>query len=166
MHATKALSIARLVHNHSTVAPGLKPVLKRLAARLPDGDTITPGRIAVTRWARENFTLAFGATGPAHGFKLIARKGKATQEVLITTKTPKDDMQKHIEWCIDKVHGTARSESSPNQSAVMAAMMRIEALDVKLGAGVGAQKERAKLQIVVGGREREPSRWANQDTSK
>jgi len=155
MHATKALSIARLVHNHSTVAPGLKAVLKRLAARLPDGDTITPGRIAVTRGSRENFQLSFGATAPAHGFKLISRKGRATQEVFVTTKTPKDDMEKHIEWCIDKVHGTARSE--PNQSAVLAAMMRIEELDAKLGAGVGANKERVKLQIVVGGREREMS---------
>ena len=105
MHATRALSMARLVHNHSSVAPGLKEVLDRLADRLPDEDTITPGRLAQTKGRRERFTISFGAAGPVHGFKLIARKGKSTQEVFINSKMPRDEMEKHIEWCVDKVHG-------------------------------------------------------------
>jgi len=41
--------MARLVYNHSSFAPGLKRVLDRLADRLPETDTITPGRLAQTR---------------------------------------------------------------------------------------------------------------------
>ena len=48
---------------------------------------------------------------------------------------------------------TTRSQSSqsdcPDQSAVFAAMLRIEALDARLGMDVGAQKERAKYQAVI-----------------
>ena len=105
MRVTTMSSMARLVHNHSSVAPGLKEVLERLADRLPDEDTITPGRLAQTKGRRENFTLSFGAAGPIHGFKLIARKGKSTQEVFINSKMAKEEMEKHIEWCVDKVHG-------------------------------------------------------------
>lgn len=105
MRLTKALSMARLVNNHSSIAPGLKEVLERLADRLPDEDTITPGRLAQTKGRRENFTLSFGAAGHVHGFKLIARKGKSAQEVFINSKMPRDKLEKHVEWCVDKVHG-------------------------------------------------------------
>lgn len=97
--------MARLVHNHSSVAPGLKEVLERLADRLPDEDTISPGRLAQTKGRREKFTLSFGAAGDVHGFKLIARKGKTTQEVFVSSKTPRIEMEKHVEWCVHKVHG-------------------------------------------------------------
>lgn len=97
--------MARLVHNHSSIAPGLKEVLERLADRLPDSDTIIPGRLAKCKGTRQDFALSFGAAGPVHGFKLIARKGKSTQEVFITSKMHKDEMEAHVAWCVEKVHG-------------------------------------------------------------
>jgi len=152
MHATRTMSMARLVQNHSSAAPGLKEVLKRLAQRLPDTDTITPGRLAQTRGTRESFTLSFGAAEPpVYGFKLIARKGKASQEVFVVSQVPRREMEKHVAWCVHKVHGTQRCQP-PNENAVIAAMRRVEALDTKLGVGSGAQKERAdtRRQLVAG----------------
>jgi len=66
MHASRYVA-ARLVHNHSSIAPGLKRVLDRLAERLPDSDTVTPGRLSQTRGRREQFTLSFGATSGVGG---------------------------------------------------------------------------------------------------
>mmetsp|Transcript_6100 Transcript_6100/g.15934 ORF Transcript_6100/g.15934 Transcript_6100/m.15934 type:complete len:107 (+) Transcript_6100:64-384(+) len=106
MRASMAVHAARLVHNHSSIAPGLEPVLKALAARLPATDTIIPGRLAKTNGKREQFTLTFGAAGPLlHGFKLIARKGKSAQEVFINTKMEREEMQAHIDSAVDKAHG-------------------------------------------------------------
>lgn len=101
-----AVAAARLVRNHSSIAPGLEPVLKALAQSLPERDTITPGRLAKTNGRREQFTLSFGAGGPLlHGYKLIARKGKSSQEVFINTKIDREEMQAHIDGAVEKVHG-------------------------------------------------------------
>lgn len=106
MRPTPITMMARLVHNHSSIAPGLAPVLKRLAERLPNDDTVTPGRLAKTRGTAEHFRLTFGASGPElYGFKLIARKGKLTQEVFVSSKLTMEEMEAHVRWCVEKVHG-------------------------------------------------------------
>ena len=101
MRPSPVLFAARLVRNHSSFAPGLEPVLKALAARLPDTDTITPGRLAKTGGSAERF----GAAGAVYGFKLIARKGKSSQEVFINTKLSRTEMEALVLGAVEKVHG-------------------------------------------------------------
>jgi hypothetical protein len=107
MRVSAVLQAARLVRNHSSFAPGLEPVLKALAARMPSTDTITPGRLAKTGGRSEHFELSrFGAAGPSlHGFKLLARKGKSSQEVFVNTKLGREEMEAHVAGAIEKVHG-------------------------------------------------------------
>ena len=106
MRVSAVLQAARLVRNHSSFAPGLEPVLKELAARMPSTDTITPGRLAKTGGRSEHFELRFGAAGPSlHGFKLLARKGKSSQEVFVNTKLGREEMEAHVAGAIEKVHG-------------------------------------------------------------
>lgn len=106
MRVSAVLQAARLVRNHSSFAPGLEPVLKALAARMPSTDTITPGRLAKTGGRSEHFELRFGAAGPSlHGFKLLARKGKSSQEVFVNTKLGREEMEAHVAGAIEKVHG-------------------------------------------------------------
>ncbi|MDB9924974.1 DUF2103 domain-containing protein [bacterium] len=105
MRPSPVLFAARLVRNHSSFAPGLEPVLKALAARLPDTDTITPGRLAKTGGSAERFELRFGAAGAVYGFKLIARKGKSSQEVFINTKLSRTEMEALVLGAVEKVHG-------------------------------------------------------------
>ena len=99
--------MARLVNNHSSVAPGLAPVLKTPRGAAP-GDGHGHARAARedarrgTRFSR----VTFGASGPElSGFKLIARKGKSTQEVFVTSKLSREEMEAHVGWCVNKVHG-------------------------------------------------------------
>ena len=106
MRVSAVLQAARLVRNHSSFAPGLEPVLKALAARMPSTDTITPGRLAKTGGRSEHFELRFGAAGPQlHGYKLLARKGKSSQEVFVNTKLGREEMEVHVAGAIEKVHG-------------------------------------------------------------
>jgi hypothetical protein len=106
MRVSAVLQAARLVRNHSSFAPGLEPVLKELAARMPSTDTITPGRLAKTGGRSEHFELRFGAAGPQlHGYKLLARKGKSSQEVFVNTKLGREEMEAHVAGAIEKVHG-------------------------------------------------------------
>jgi len=106
MRVSAVLQAARLVRNHSSFAPGLEPVLKELAARMPSTDTITPGRLAKTGGRSEHFELRFGAAGPhLHGYKLLARKGKSSQEVFVNTKLGREEMEAHVAGAIEKVHG-------------------------------------------------------------
>ena len=106
MRVSAVLQAARLVRNHSSFAPGLEPVLKALAARMPSTDTITPGRLAKTGGRSEHFELRFGAAGPhLHGYKLLARKGKSSQEVFVNTKLGREEMEAHVAGAIEKVHG-------------------------------------------------------------
>ena len=106
MRVSAVLQAARLVRNHSSFAPGLEPVLKALAARMPSTDTITPGRLAKTGGRSEHFELRFGAAGPhLHGYKLLARKGKSSQEVFVNTKLGRGEMEAHVAGAIEKVQG-------------------------------------------------------------
>ena len=106
MHPSPVRFAARLVRNHSSFAPGLEPVLKALARRLPDTDTITPGRFAKTGGSSQLFELRFGAAGPdLFGYKLIARKGKSSQEVFVNTKLSRGEMEAHVLGAVEKVHG-------------------------------------------------------------
>ena len=107
MHASRAL-LARLVNNHSLMAPGLRPVLKRLAEALPDSDTITPGRVSETRGRRERFTLSMStASNELHvnRWKLLARNGKMVQEVFVTSQLPREELEAQVQLIVNKCHG-------------------------------------------------------------
>jgi len=77
-------SPGRLVWNHSTHIPGLIPVLERLLVTALEIQTITPGRLSRTRSHAPHLRLKVSI--PIRGgYKLIARKGKSTQEVFVIT---------------------------------------------------------------------------------
>lgn len=87
-------SRGRLVWNHSTHAPGLIPILERLA--LQDGvQTITPGVIGSAKSNIPNLTLKV-SVDIRGGFKLIARKGKTVQEVFIITQLSRAELEQAI----------------------------------------------------------------------
>lgn len=70
---------------HGIIA-GLLPVLERIAAS-PAVDSVTPGRIRVTRAATQSLELRFG-TVTISGLKLTARRGTTAQEVFLVTGQP------------------------------------------------------------------------------
>lgn len=72
----------RLVLNHSTHVEGLIPVLRRVAA-LPGVHAVVPGRLSTTRCSAEGLALRVTTRVPG-GFKLLARRGTAVQEVFVT----------------------------------------------------------------------------------
>lgn len=84
----------RLVWNHSTHLPGLIPVLERLVAE--DGiRTITPAVLSRTRSNAPQLRIRVSVPIPG-GFKLIARKGKTTQEVFVITALDKAALEQAI----------------------------------------------------------------------
>jgi len=72
--ASESHSSARIVYNHSTHCPGLRPVLIRLQKYLP-GATITPGKIASVANNAEEFELRFQRAESEGGYKFVARHG-------------------------------------------------------------------------------------------
>ncbi|NEP42861.1 MAG: metal-binding protein [Okeania sp. SIO2H7] len=90
-------SKGRLVWNHSTHIDGLIPVLEKLSET--EGiQTVTPGRLSS---AKSNIPhLKLRVSVPIRGgYKVVARNGKAVQEVfLVTTLT-----QKELEGAIAKL---------------------------------------------------------------
>ena len=88
----------RLVWNHSTHLPGLIPVLERLV-NCQGIRTITP---AVLSRSRSNAPrLRLKVSVPIRGgFKLIARKGKSTQEVFILTELERPALEAAIARCL------------------------------------------------------------------
>lgn len=88
---------ARLVLNHSTWgSAAIKQGVVALAARLPEGTTLSPGRLATARGKREGVRLhvtSEEAVGSAARFKLIARHGRATQEVFLTGRISRDELE-------------------------------------------------------------------------
>jgi hypothetical protein len=83
--------MGRLVITHSTYLEGLIPLLRRLAA-LPEVDTVTPAVIgrARGRSARLQLRISSPILG---GFKLVARRGNAVQEVFVVTPLARQDFQ-------------------------------------------------------------------------
>ncbi len=86
--------MGRVVVTHSTYIEGLIPMLKKIADHI-EVKTITPGVIKRTKGKSEALGLKISTT-IIGGYKLIARKGRSTQEVFIITGLTKDDLQKHI----------------------------------------------------------------------
>lgn len=86
--------VGRLVWNHSTHVSGLIPVLERLI-KLEGIGTVTPG---VLSSGRANCPqLQVRVSVPIRGgFKAIARKGKAIQEVFVLTTLEKPDLEAAI----------------------------------------------------------------------
>lgn len=84
----------RLVWNHSTHLPGLIPVLKRLVDE--DGiGTVTPAVLSRTRSNAPKLRIRVSVPIPG-GFKLIARKGKTTQEVFVITELDQAGLEQAI----------------------------------------------------------------------
>lgn len=81
--AQQAKEAARIVYNHSTHCPGLRPVLVRLQKALP-GCTITPGQLTTVANNAEQFELRFQREESDGGFKFVARSGSTAQDVFIT----------------------------------------------------------------------------------
>ena len=72
----------RVVLNHSTHVEGLIPLLRRVA-QLPGVHTVVPGRLSTARCATQGLALRVTTRVPG-GYKLLARRGTAVQEVFVT----------------------------------------------------------------------------------
>ena len=84
----------RVVITHSTYIPGLIDTLERLADRAGI-QTITPAVISRTKSNSPHFRLKVSV--PIRGgHKLIARKGKSTQEVFVITAWTKGELEQAI----------------------------------------------------------------------
>jgi hypothetical protein len=90
----------RLVWNHSTHIPGLIAVLERLITR--EGiQTVTPGVLSRSKGHCPKLQLRVSV--PIRGgFKVIARTGKSVQEVFILTKLTQQDLEKALQFSLDK----------------------------------------------------------------
>ena len=84
----------RLVWNHSTHLDGLIPVLKDLIT-IPGIRTVTPAVLSRTRSHAPQLRLKISTPIPG-GFKLIARKGKSSQEVFVITTLDKPELETAI----------------------------------------------------------------------
>ena len=87
--------MGRVVISHSTYVEGLIPWLKSLATD-PNIMTITPGVICRSRGqcAKLELRISIPIRG---GHKLIARKGKSTQEVFVITNLTKKQLEELID---------------------------------------------------------------------
>jgi hypothetical protein len=76
---------SRVVQNHSTYCAGLKPVLIRLQKLLPKC-TIIPGALSQGEDHCEEFTLRIQRAIDTTAYKLVARNGYTSQDVIISTE--------------------------------------------------------------------------------
>ena len=84
----------RLVWNHSTHIDGLIPILKKLV-NFEGIRTITPGALGHAKGNIPKLKLRISV--PLRGgFKVIARKGKAVQEVFIVTDLTQAELEQAI----------------------------------------------------------------------
>lgn len=91
-------SDGRLVWNHSTHLPGLIPILERLT-HIDGIKTVTPAVIGTTRSNTPRMTIKVSV--PIRGgYKLIARKGKAFQEVFVITTLEQEALEAAIAQAI------------------------------------------------------------------
>ena len=87
--------MGRLVINHSTNIEGLIPILQKLALHT-NIKTITPAVISRARGKSSKLIIRLSVK-TINGYKAIARKGKSTQEVFISTDLSKDELKQLIE---------------------------------------------------------------------
>ncbi len=89
--------MGRVVLNHSTHIEGLIPVLKKLALNKRI-KIITPAIISRSRGKCTNLVIRISVK-TINGYKAIARKGKTTQEVFISTDLSKDQLKNLLDHC-------------------------------------------------------------------
>ncbi len=87
--------MGRVVVTHSTYIDGLLACLKELSKN-KEIKTITPGAIYRSRGKSSNFKLRV-TTRITGGFKLIARKGNAAQEVFVKTTLEQVSLEKIVD---------------------------------------------------------------------
>ena len=87
--------LGRLVLNHSTNIEGLIPILQKLALDI-NIKTITPAAISRARGRSSKLIIRLSVK-TINGYKAIARKGKTTQEVFISTDLSKDELKQIID---------------------------------------------------------------------
>jgi hypothetical protein len=102
--------MSRLVLNHTTHIPGLIPALTRMAEHLGSG-RIVPGVISRTRGRAETFSIRLSngpdTTGPgdsdrAQPHKLVARKGKTIQEVLVISPLSRREIENALRLALKR----------------------------------------------------------------
>ena len=91
--------MGRVVLNHSTHIEGLIPVLKKLALNKRI-KIITPAIISRSRGKSANLVIRISVK-TINGYKAIARKGKTTQEVFISTDLSKEELINLLDYCND-----------------------------------------------------------------
>lgn len=90
----------RLVWNHSTHIEGLIPILEKLTQN-QSIQTITPGVLSRSRSHIPHLKLKISV--PIRGgFKLLARQGKAVQEVFMLTSLTQEDLEEAIAQVLAK----------------------------------------------------------------
>ena len=89
--------MGRVVLNHSTHIEGLIPVLKKLALN-ERIKLVTPAIISRSRGRCSNLVIRISVK-TINGYKAIARKGKSTQEIFISTDLNKDELKKLLDIC-------------------------------------------------------------------
>ena len=100
-HSFKGMAMGRVVVTHSTYIPGLLKVLRKLAA-VEGITTCTPAVISHGGAHAETFQLRITRPLPwGGGFKAIARKGRSSQEVFITTQLEKAVIQNAVRRILD-----------------------------------------------------------------
>ena len=87
--------MGRLVLNHSTNIEGLIPILQKLALDI-NIKTITPAAISRARGRSSKLIIRLSVK-TINGYKAIARKGNAAQEVFISTDLSKDELKRIID---------------------------------------------------------------------
>ena len=88
--------MGRVVLNHSTHIEGLIPVLKKLALNKRI-KLVTPAVISRARGRSSNLVIRVSIK-TVNGYKAIARKGKSTQELFISTDLSKDELKKLLDF--------------------------------------------------------------------
>ena len=86
--------MARIVISHSTYIEGLIPFLKKLSIK-DKIQTITPGVISRVRGKSEQLRIRISCK-TKNGFKLIARKGYAAQEIFLITNLTEEKINDYI----------------------------------------------------------------------
>ena len=87
--------MGRLVLNHSTHIEGLIPILRKLSANI-NIRTVTPAIISRVRGKSTSLVIRISIK-TINGYKAIARKGKTSQEVFISTDLSKDELKKLLD---------------------------------------------------------------------
>ena len=87
--------MGRLVLNHSTNIEGLIPILQKLALN-NNIKTVIPAVISRVRGRSSKLTIRLSVK-TINGYKAIARKGKTSQEVFISTDLSKEELKEMLE---------------------------------------------------------------------